>query len=129
MTVVEDAITTEEVLVAGEVSVVKEEVLVVAVSAAIEIQRHVAVVLDQEKKAVFLTGHLVKAVSAEEANQEVHQHQEEKVVFLPNAHRAVQMHLDQADFLKELQDAPKVLQMHHEKEDQERANSFLLIFL
>jgi hypothetical protein len=124
MTEVEDAITTEEVLVAGEVSVAKEEVLVVAVFAAIEVQHQEAVVLDQEKKAVFLTEHLVKAVSAEEANQEVHQLQEEKVVFLPNAHLAVQMHLDQADFLKELQDAPKVLQIHQEKEDQERANSF-----
>ncbi len=122
MTVVEDAITTEEVLVA------EEEVLVVAVSAAIEVQRQEAVVLDQEKKAGFLTEHLVKAVSADEANQEVHQLQEEKVVFLPNAHLAVQMHLDQADFLKERQDAQKVL-IHQEKEDQERANSFLLIFL
>jgi hypothetical protein len=124
MTVVEDAITTEEVLVAGEVSVAKEEALVVAVSAAIEVQHQEAVVLDQEKKAVFLTEHLVKAVSAEEVNQEIHQLQEEKVVFLPNAHLAVQMHLDQVDFLKELQDAQKVLQMHQEKEDQERANSF-----
>ena len=129
MTVVEDVITTEEALVAEEVLVAKEEVLAVAVSAAIEVQRREAVVLDLEKKVDFQTEHLVKVVSAEEANQEVHQLQEEKADFHPNALLDVQMHLDQADFLKERQDAQKVLQIHLEKEDRERANSFLLIFL
>ena len=128
MTVVEDVITTEEVLVVvlavKEKALVAEEVLAAAVSEAIEVQRREAVVLDQEKKAGFLTEHLVKAVSAVEANQEVHQLQEEKVVFLPNAHLAVPMHLDQADFLKERQDVQKVLQIPLEKEDQERASSF-----
>jgi hypothetical protein len=66
----------------------------------------------------------VKAVSAEEVNQEVLLHQEEKADFHPNALLDVQMHLDQADFLKERQDVQKVLQIHLEKEDQERANSF-----
>ncbi len=128
MTVAEDVITTEEVLVVvsavKEKALVAEEVLAVAVSAAIEVQRREAVVLDLEKKVDFQTEHLVKAVSADEANQEVLLHQEEKVVFLPNAHPDVQMHLDQADFLKERQDVQKVLQTHLEKEDQERANSF-----
>jgi hypothetical protein len=128
MTVVEDAITTEEVLVVvlavKEKALVAEEVLVVAVSAAIEVQRLEAVALDQEEKVDFLTELLVKVVLEEEANQEVHQLLKEKADFHPNALLDVQMHLDQADFLKELQDAPKVLQMHHEKEDQERANSF-----
>ena len=128
MTVAEDVITTEEVLVVvlavKEKALVAEEVLAVAVSAAIEVQRREAVALDQEKKAGFQTELLVKAVSADEANQEVLLHQEEKVVFLPNAHLDVQMHLDQADFQKDLQDVQKVLQIPLEKEDQERANSF-----
>ena len=128
MTVVEDVITTEEVLVVvlavKEKALVAEEVLAAAVSEAIEVQRREAVVLDQEKKAGFLTEHLVKAVSADEANQEVHQRQEEKADFHPNALLDVQMHLDQADFLKERQDVQKVLQIPLEKEDQERASSF-----
>ena len=128
MTVAEDVITTEEVLVVvlavKEKALVAEEVLAAAVSEAIEVQRREAVVLDQEKKAGFLTEHLVKAVSADEANQEVHQRQEEKADFHPNALLDVQMHLDQADFLKERQDVQKVLQIPLEKEDQERASSF-----
>jgi hypothetical protein len=128
MTVAEDVITTEEVLVVvlavKEKALVAEEVLAVAVSEAIEVQRREAVVLDQEKKAGFLTEHLAKAVSADEANQEVHQRQEEKADFHPNALLDVQMHLDQADFQKDLQDVQKVLQIPLEKEDQERANSF-----
>lgn len=124
MTVAEDVITTEEVLVVvsavKEEALVAEEVLVAAVSEAIEVQRREAVALDQEKKVGFLTEHLVKVDLAEE----VHQLQKEKVVFHPNALLDVQMHLDQADFLKERQDVQKVLQTHLEKEDQERANSF-----
>ena len=128
MTVAEDAITTEEVQVVvsavKEKVLVAEEVLAVAVSAAIEVQHLEAVVLDQEKKVVFLTEHLVKAGSEEEANREVHQLLKEKVVFHQNAHQEDPMLQDRADFQKDLQDVRKVPQIHLEKEDQEKANTF-----
>jgi hypothetical protein len=66
----------------------------------------------------------VKVVSAEEANLEVHQLQEEKADFLLIVHQDVQTHQDQADFQKDLQDVLKVLQIHLEKEDQEKAKPF-----
>ena len=134
MTVAEDAIITEEALVAEEVLVVKEvqaaeevsaaiEILVVD-SEAIEVQLLEAVDLDLEKKAVLQTEPLVKVVLAEEANREVHQHQDVKVVFHPIVLQEDQMLRDLKDFQKELRDVQKVLQILQEKEDQEKAKPF-----
>ena len=115
MTVAEDAITTEEVLVV--VVLAAEEVLVAEVLEEKEAQRLEAEVLDQELKEVQLH---VKEVLAEEANLEVQLHQDAKAVFLQREHQ--EEHLLKA-FLIEHQDVLKDHQMHLEKEDQEKAKS------
>jgi len=125
--VAEDAIITEEVPV--EVSVVREEVLVVAVSVATEVQHQEAVVSAREKKVVFQTEHHVKVDLEEEANLEVHQHQDVKVDFHRTALQEDQMLQDLEVFQTEHHVVLKVHQMHQEKEDQEKANIHLLIFL
>lgn len=119
----EDATTTEEVPVA--VSEAKEKALAaeevqVEVSVATEVQLQEAADSDPNAKVVFQTVRHVKADSAEEAKQEVPQlqdakadsHQEEQKVS-QTEHHAVR----------------KVHPMHQEKEDQEKANIHLLIFL
>lgn len=133
MTVAEDVITTEEVLVA--VSAVKEkvsvaeEVLAVAVSVVTEVQRQEAADSDQEKKVVFQTVHHVKADLAAEANQEVQHHQDVKADFHLIA-RQEDLKLQEAKVSQtEHQDVLKVHPMHQEKEDLEKANIHLLIFL
>lgn len=128
MTVAEDVITTEEVPVA--VSVVKEkasvaeEVLVVAVSEATEVQLQEAADSDQEKKVVFQTEHHVKAVLAEEANQEVQLHQDVKVDFHPIALQEDLTLQEQKVSQTEHHAVLKVHRMLQEKEDQEKANTF-----
>ena len=132
MTVAEDAITTEEVLVV--VSVVKEKVLaaeevqVAAVSVATEVQPQEAADSVQEKKAVFQIEHHVKVDLAEEANQEVHQHQDVKADFHLIALQE-DLKLQEVIFQTELRDVLRVHRTRQEKEDQEKANIHLLIFL
>ena len=123
----EDAITTGEAQVAvsaaNEKALVAEEVLLAAVSDPTEVQHLEAADSDQEKKVV-LTVLLAKADLVAEAKPEVHQHQDVKADFHQNAH-----HEDQKIPQTERQDVLKVHRMHQEKEDQEKANIHLLIFL
>jgi len=133
MTVAEDAITTEEILVV--VSVVKEkasaveEVLAVAVSVATEVQHQEVADSVQEKKVVSQTEHHVKADLEAEANQEVQHHQDVKADFHQIAHQE-DLKLQEAKVSQTEHHAVlKVRPMHQEKEDQEKANIHLLIFL
>ena len=103
--VAEDVTITEEVQVVLEA----KEVLAVAVSEEKEVQHQEAEALEAREV---------------QRREKVDLAEEEKVVFLPNAHPDVQMHLDQADFLKERQDVQKVLLTDQEKEDQEKTNTF-----
>ena len=133
MTVAEDAITTEEILVV--VSVVKEkasaaeEVQVAAVSVATEVLLQEAADSVQEKKVVFQIEHLVKADLEAEANLEVQHHQDVKADSHLIAHqedlKLQEAKVSQTEHLVVL----KVHPMHQEKEDQEKANIHLLIFL
>mgnify|MGYP003492738001 CR=1 FL=1 len=131
MTVAEDAITTEEVLVV--VSVVKEkalaveEVQVAAVSVATEVQHQEAADSVQEKKVVFQIERHVKADLEAEANQEVQHHQDVKADFHPIAHqedlKLQEAKVSQTEHLVVL----KVHPMHQEKEDREEAKFLTLI--
>lgn len=118
MTVAEDGITTEEVLVV---------VLAEVVQAVIEVQhQEEKVVLLQEEKAdleVTEVQLLEKVVLAEEANQEAQLLQEQAVSLID-----LQDHQRLQDVMtvhqKDQQDVLKVLAMRQEKKDQEEANTF-----
>lgn len=104
-TVEEDAITTEEILVAEDVKAdlevkeavrpQEEKVEETVVSEAIEVQL-------QEEKAEEMVVSEVKETMKE----------------------AVRLQEEKADFLTELQDVLKVLEIHQDQEDQEEANDF-----
>ena len=104
-TVAEDAITTEEILVAEDVKVdlevkeadhlQEEKAEETVVSEAIEVQL-------QEEKAEEMVVSEVKEVMKE----------------------AVRLQEEKADFLTELQDVLKALEIHQDQEDQEEANDF-----
>jgi hypothetical protein len=132
MTVAEDAITTEEILVvvsAEAKALAAEEVLAVAVSVATEVQRQEAAVLDQEEKVVFQIELPVKADLEEEANQEVQHHQDVKADFHLIAHQEDLKLLEAKVSQTEHHAVLKAPPMRQEKEDQEKANIYLLIFL
>ena len=126
MTVAEDAITTEEILVV--VSAVKEkvseaeEVQVAAVSVATEVQHQEAADSVQEKKVVFQIEHHAKADLEEEANQEVQHHQDVKADFHLIAHQEDLKLLEAKVSQTEHHAVLKVHPMHQEKEDREKAN-------
>lgn len=127
MTVEDDAITTEEVLVAvlvvEEAVAVNEEVLAAVDSEATEMRLQEVVDSDQEKKAVFLIEHLVKVVLEEEANQEVLVPQDAKVVFHPTEHQEDPMLLDRKGSQTEHHDDRKVPQILQESVDLEEVNT------
>ena len=103
MTVAEDAITTEEILVAD----LEEEAL---------LQEEKEVLLQEEKVLADLEATEVQLLEKVVSDQEVHLLQEEKAVFhLTDLQEKVHQ--------KELQDVLKALVIHQDQEDQEETNT------
>ena len=103
-TVVEDVTITEEALV----DLVVEEVL---------LQEEKVVLLQEEKDQADLEATEVLLLEKADSDQEVHQLQEEKVVFHLTEPQEQKVHLI------ELQDVLKALVIHQDQEDQEETNN------
>ena len=105
-TVAEDAITTEEILVAEDAK------------AGLEVTE--AVRLQEEKAEETEVSEATEVRLQEEKVEEIVDLEVREVVLLQE---------EKADFLTELQDVLKVLEIHQDQEDQEEVNTKSLIFL
>ena len=100
-TVEEDAITTEEILVAEDVK------------ADLEVKE--AVRLQEEKAEETVVSEAIEVQLQEEKAEEM---------VVSEVKEAVRLQEEKADFLTELQDVLKVLEILQDQEDQEEANDF-----
>ena len=104
-TVAEDAITTEEIRVAEDVKA--------------DLEAKEAVHLQEEKAEETVVSEAIEVRLLEEKAEEMEVLEVKEVM-----KEAVRLQEEKADFLTELQDVLKVLEIHQDQEDQEEANDF-----
>lgn len=104
--VAEDAITTEEILVVEDVK------------ADLEVKE--AVLLQEEKAEETEVSEVIEVRLQEEKAEEMVVSEAKEAV-----KEAVRLQEEKADFLTELQDVLKALEIHQDQEDQEEANIFV----
>lgn len=101
----EDAITTEEILVAEDVKV--------------DLEVKEADHLQEEKAEETVVSEVIEVRLQEEKAEEMVVSEVKETM-----KEAVRLQEEKADFLTELQDVLKVLEIHQDQEDQEEANDF-----